>query len=139
MLRLNVIANTRKLVLKETSQSQARSDGPGTFVGHLRHRIEKTRSDNPSGRRLGERKVRITQRERIVSSSASGNEVKSRSSDPLGGSSRVLRNALADCGIMRSASAITPNLSLPVVERIRSSSSSARICSTKIRRDLGPG
>src|SRR5260370_23287955 len=79
-----------------------------------------TRSGTPRGRRVGERKDRTTQLERIVSRSASGNEVKSRSSDPLGGFSRVLRNALADWGIIRSASAITPNLNLPDADRVMS-------------------
>ncbi len=94
---------------------------------------ERSRPEWP-GRKRGTR----TQRERMVSRSWSGARVRRRMSVPSGGSSRVLRKALAASAIMRSASETTQSFMLPLEVSWRRRSAS-RIWSTLMRRSLDSG
>ena len=79
------------------------------------------------------------QRERIVSRSISGREVRRRTRLEAGGSSRVLRKALLAESPMQSASRITANFVTPEGAAMCRVCSTSRIASTEILRDFDSG
>ena len=81
----------------------------------------------------------LMHREMIVSGSTSGIALSKSNRESCGGSSNVLRDALAACGCRRSASARIATFRRPSVARICSACSSARTCSMTIRRDFDSG